>query len=198
MPTGYTAELMDKGQDFRSFALSCARAMGACIMQRDDPMNDPPKKQEQSDYYAKALATARQTLADLKAMTPDQQEAHGSALRDAAIKSAQESLERDAAQNHRIDGMVSQVKAWTPPTDEHQGLRNFMLEQLNISRNDDVWSANRVAEAKAKRSEAYFIGAISGAVRDIAYHEKSSAEDAGRVNSRNDWIEKLYASLPSQ
>ena len=47
MPTGYTAIIEDKpGLTLREFALRCARGMGACIMQRDDNMDEPPKAPE--------------------------------------------------------------------------------------------------------------------------------------------------------
>lgn len=177
MPTGYTAKLMDEGQDFRAFVLTCARAMGACIMQRDDPMSDPPKKETASDYHTKRLAEAKATLATLKAMTSEQRAAHGAGLRDAATKSAREYLATAVAQNERLDAMAAQVSAWTPPTDEHKGLRDFMLEQIKISRNDTSWSERRAEEAVAKSVEAYFVEALSSAVRR---HRIPRATPAGR------------------
>lgn len=42
MPTGYTADIKD-GITFRDFALRCARAFGATIMQRDEDISIPPR-----------------------------------------------------------------------------------------------------------------------------------------------------------
>jgi len=41
MPTGYTAEIYEgeKEVTFEKFALTCARAFGACITIRDEPMS---------------------------------------------------------------------------------------------------------------------------------------------------------------
>lgn len=36
MPTGYTADIKD-GIDFKTYAMNCARAFGACVMLRDEP-----------------------------------------------------------------------------------------------------------------------------------------------------------------
>ena len=59
MPTGYTAKLMEQGQTFPEFIMSCARAFGALIMMRDDPANAPiPEKFEPSDYHVRALKKA--------------------------------------------------------------------------------------------------------------------------------------------
>lgn len=197
MPTGYTAELMDKGQDFRTFILTCARAFGACIMQREDPMDQPPAKQAPSDYYTKAILTAQGRLQALKAMTPEQQKAEGEMLRQQAVQSAQASRVRSLAENERLDEMVAQVKAWIPPTDEHKGLKDFMLEQIKISRNDPEWSAKWLRDAEDKTAEAYFVEAVSRADHDLDYHAREHAKEVERTDGRNDWIDKLYASIPS-
>ncbi len=197
MPTGYTAELMDKGQDFRTFVLRCSRAFGATIMQRDDPMSEPPKKQEPSDYHIKAIEGAKEKLAMLKAMTPEQQVAYGAARRLEAIESAQNYRAENREQNGRLDAMTAQVRAWEPPTEEHEGLKSFMLQQIEISRNDMSYSEGRVREEEARTPESHFVAAISGATRDIAYHEKEQAKEVERTSGRNDWIEQLYKSLPA-
>jgi hypothetical protein len=51
MPTGYTA-MIEEREDvtFREFALTCARAFGACIMQRDNSLAEPPKPREVDKY----------------------------------------------------------------------------------------------------------------------------------------------------
>lgn len=197
MPTGYTAELMERGQDFRTFTLRCARAMGACIMQRDDPMADEPKRQEPSDYHTKAISEAHERLAALKAMNPEQMHDEGQRLRQTAVDSARKGLHEDMAENARLEGMAAQVRAWQPPTDEHNGLKDFMLEQIRISMNDLKWAERWLKEAEDKTVEAYFVEAISGAVRDIRYHTGEQAKEADRTKGRNEWIEALYRSLPA-
>ncbi len=44
MPSGYTENIYyGKKVAFKDFALGCARAFGACVMQRDDPADVKPK-----------------------------------------------------------------------------------------------------------------------------------------------------------
>ena len=195
MPTGYTAKLMEKGQDFRSFVLTCARGMGACIMQRDDPMDQPPAKQKPSDYHTKALATATKLLARLSAMKPAKRQKHGEELRAAAVASAMQGQSREREEERRLAQMEAQVMAWQPPTSDHDGLKKFMLDQIRISKRGD-WMQKYVDEAKAKTPEAYFVEAVSKAARDIKYHEEEHAKEVERTNERNAWIDRLYASLP--
>ena len=196
MPTGYTDKLMSEGEDFRTFALTCARAFGACVMQRDAPMDQPPKKQIRNDYHVNAVKDARIRLAALRAMTPEQQRAKGVAMRQLAVNSARASHAKSQVENARLDEMASQVQAWVPPTDEHKGLRDFMLDQIKISRDDPTWADKWLREAEEKTPESYFVEAISSAVRDIAYHEKELTKEMERNESRNEWIDKLYESLP--
>ena len=56
MPTGYTIDIYNgKKVTFKDFALNCARAFGACVMQRDDPADEKPKIMPEESYHTKAL-----------------------------------------------------------------------------------------------------------------------------------------------
>lgn len=195
MPTGYTAKLMEKGQDFRSFVLTCARGMGACVMQRDDPMDEPPKKQKPSDYHTKAIAEAEKKLAKMKAMSTAKQRAHGEELRAAELARLKQSQADEQKQEARLELMTAQVRAWQPPSKDHQGLQDFMLDQIKISKHGD-WMAKYVREAEQKGAEAYFVEALSKAARDIDYHREEHDKEVARTNGRNEWIDQLYRSLP--
>lgn len=197
MPTGYTAKLVEKGQDFRSFVLTCARGMGACIMQRDDPLDEPPKHTTESDYYTRALEKAKADLATLQAMNPEQQVTHGTQIHREAIKHAYEWLAKEQAQNARLDEMAAQVRAWEPPTDDHDGLKDFMLDQIKISRQDTDYIERSIQEKEGKSAQTFFVEALSKAVRDVAYYTEELRKEAERTKARNDWIDRLYESLPS-
>ena len=73
MPTGYTADVADgKITEFTEYALQCARAFGACIMLRDDPVSSEIPEFEPSDYSAKELAEAEKDLSQFLAMNESQ------------------------------------------------------------------------------------------------------------------------------
>lgn len=197
MPTGYTAELMDKGQDFRTFVLRCARAFWACVMQRDDPMTDEPKQVEPSAYYGKSLAEAQAALATLQAMGPDARRHHGIGLRADAIARHREWLATERVENARLSAMQDQVLAWTPPSEEHEGLKSFMLEQIKVSLHDTKYVENEIAKAEAQSPEHFYAEAVKSAEWQLYYAHKHIAEELERVGNRNRWIEQLYGSLPS-
>ena len=197
MPTGYTAQLMEEGQDFRSFVLTCARAMGACIMQRDDPMSDLPRKQEPHSYNVESLRKAVAELSRLRSMNRDAQYNFASARKVEAVNSAAASLQRGKDENKRLDDAMAQVVAWTPPTPGHAGLKAFMVEQITISRNSLDYREKGLREVTDKPVQRFFEEAIESAEHDIEYHRKEVAKEQDRTNGRNEWIEQLYASLPS-
>ena len=74
MPTGYTAELSETpDMSFEAFAWKCARAMGVCIMQRDDSASTPIAMEETPcDYYAESLSAAEKDLIELRSMDTEE------------------------------------------------------------------------------------------------------------------------------
>lgn len=96
MPTGYT-EAVQSGEvtEFRDFALRCARAMGALIMMRDDPMDAPiPDEFKPSDWNRKQLDKARFRLADVQCWSDSAAELAASKAYADALKHYTESLSK--------------------------------------------------------------------------------------------------------
>ena len=134
MATGYTHAVADGTlTDPRKFILRCARAMGACIMQREDPMDDPPKPQEPADFYRKSLEEARARRDRLRGMSEREIAEAAKASNDRSRLSRAEAIAHTCEQKSRYQAMLAAVRAWVPPTSEHVGLRDFMVEQLESS-----------------------------------------------------------------
>jgi len=187
---------MEKGQTFQEFVMGCARAFGALIEMRDSPTDAPiPDKFEPSDYHTKRLIESREKLAKLKAMTDAEKESFWIAEKDADIKRIEQWLEKDRAQNKRLEDMAAQVKSWNPPTDDHRGLKDFMLQQISISKNGIDYIQTSLAEATEKPATAYYVAAVSEAARSIKYHTEENAKEIERVNGRSEWVQQLRASI---
>lgn len=196
MPTGYTATLMEKGQTFQEFIMGCARAFGALIEMRDSPNDAPiPDKFEPSDYHAKRIIESREKLAKLKAMTDSEKESFGQAEKAADIQRIEKWLEKDIAQNKRLEDMAAQVQSWNPPTPDHRGLKDFMLHQISISKSGVDYIQSSLAEATAKPATAYYVAAVSEAARNIKYHTEENTKEIERVNGRSEWLQQLRASI---
>jgi hypothetical protein len=192
MPTGYTAAVCDgKLTEFRDFALSCARAFGALITMRDDPMDAPiPDKIEASSYSAQRYAGAKERLAQLRTMTPEQAEvAAFKAHQEAAANAAKWNADADS-ENERLEAMRQKVLAWTPPTPDHVNLKDFMVEQLTISKH-----TYRHEIPGRLTGQAWLSEQIATAERDIEYHGKSQREENERAAGRTAWIKALKSSI---
>lgn len=197
MPTGYTYPIIEKSAySFKEYAMDCARAFGACILMRDDPKDTPiPEKFEPSDYNQRASEQAKRKLSELSAMTQEEQVAFGQSASKSAITHALEYLNKQKAENAKLDAMAKKVEAWAPPTEKHKGLKKFMLEQIAISKNKIEYSMEGVEQAKARLPLDFYDDALADAKRSIEYHTKANEKEIQRANSRTEWVQKLRESL---
>jgi hypothetical protein len=195
MPTGYTFNVVDgKLTDFPSFAMQCARAFGALIDMRDDPLSAPVPETISSDtsHYEKRLADARKERAELLAMDKKAIFDETMATNKARQKSWQESLDRVRLENKRIEDMKSKVMAWRPPTDDHVGLWDFMVNQLEISKTDESYYLN---PPKVLTPDEWFAEEVESSDWNIKYYQEQIDEERKRSGGRNEWVQNLRRSL---
>lgn len=196
--TGYTQKLVEEGQDFKSFVLTCAHAFGACVTLRDEALSDHITEFKVNDYYPKAVKRAKVKLAKMEKMTPAQQLAYGERQKLATIKRyAKELIPRDEIRNKRVQGMIDQVKDWEPPSDEHVNLKNFMLEQLDMSKEDDSYWRRALGQAEARDATTIFAEDLEAARHDVTYYTEQLEKEKERVRQRNLWVRQLVESLES-
>ena len=191
MPTGYTTDIYHgKDVSFKDFALNCARAFGACVMQRDDPADEKPKLQPVESYHTKAL----KKLGKFKKPSEIQFKA---------------SIKKELASNKRIikekktlekaySKMIYKATIWTPPTTEHEGLKDFMIKQLVESKQWDCGVdhyENELVSLSAMTYNDYIEKKSKEYTFNCKYHEEHLIKDIDLINQRNKWIEDLYNSL---
>lgn len=190
MPTGYTADVVDgKITTLRDFALRCARGMGATIMMRDEPWDAPiPETFEpHTGYNQERLDAANALLAELEALTPEECEARARADFSERVAAHEKYEAERQAENDRVSAMLDKVRHWTT---EAEGIREFMIEQLQISLTS-YFSPAPVALS----GEEWLKATRLQALRDISYHEKGIADEIHRTAMRNQWLADLRRSL---
>jgi len=195
MPTGYTAKLCNEEQSFQQFAMSCARAFGACMSMREESQDSEIPIFEPSDYHDKELAKAEEKLETLKNMLPKDKVAYGQAIKDKDVKYHKERIATIALTNARLNDMRRKVNAWTPPTEDHQEMRKFMHQQLTISLDDTDYHERKLDELETQVPINIQIDAVKKALRDIKYHTEERLKEIKRVKGRNDWVSQLKDSL---
>lgn len=198
MPTGYTAILEDRDDvTFREFCLRCARAMGVCIMQRDDPGDKAMVLDERpSDYHERALNSAREQFALYESMTPERVAVIQEGDLAEARKQADEAIAKKQALQQRYCVMLKKVAAWKPPTQDHQGLKDFMVQQLADSLDWDCdvtyWLNQRQGPVDC---EVWLEAKRDKAGKDCDYHAAELLKEVARVTDRNKWKRELVSSL---
>ena len=201
MPTGYTAAICEGEESFAFFVLKCARAFGACIEQKDDPLNALPEVPATRSYHSEALDKARARLKTLKKMSKKAREAYGTKARNDDIERSQHYIAEKLATRARLLKMIDKVKSWVHPTSEHAGLKNFMLDQLQQTLNydgDPTYYQTELAKAEKSTPMSYYDAAVESAQWDIEYHRKHDKTEDAATESKRAWVRELYKSLSDE
>jgi hypothetical protein len=193
MPTGYTIKLYEgKPQTVQEFILTCARAFGATIEQRDDPLDVPPRPREvRTECHDKALSDATWTLETAPMWTDEEASKLAHDVHSKSFNAWLESSAEQLARRRRYEAMLQEVDLWTP-VEDLQKLKEFMLEQLRESIKFDC---SPYDPPVAMTGVEYRQHVIDRAKRDMAYHTKERKAEMERVEWANRWIADLYASL---
>lgn len=200
MPTGYTAAIGDnENLTFREFALSCARAFGACIMQGDDPIGTPINMDEKpGEYCATSLKEAESDLARYKAMSLDEAEGEQKKEREAIESSAKKSRDKSMQLRDRYERMLRLVQAWSPPTPDHAGMKDFMEKQILESVGFDCHDGSYYEDQLSKQpidTNRWLENKIEESIRRVRDRREYKAKEEAAYASRNEWKRQLVASL---
>jgi len=194
MPTGYTSDLYEGiDQTFEEFVLTCARAFGATIMQRDDPMDAPLRLPTYDGFSQKWLDQDNERLAELNAMSADEAAEAAANAYEEAKRRREESIAKNAAMRTRYEAMLAQVKGWSPPTSEHDNLKHFMIDQLEESIRFDCSYAPSVPERLT--GHEWLRQEIVAVQRNIERHTEQIEKDIANTEGRRKWITDLANSI---
>lgn len=194
MPTGYTALIEDHDcATFNQFVWRCARATGALVTMRGDSLDaDVPDKLAPSDYHEKKIEWLKGRLAELSAMTDEQADVIASKEHHRDLVAHKKSVKNQNLLLERYKKMRMQVQRWTPPSPDHDRLKAFMLEQLEIGSpySGPFTEPKLLAGGEWRKRE------IDCCAKDLAYHQAKALEEQVRCDQRNRWIQQLRESVP--
>lgn len=197
MPTGYTSLILEKPETtFEQFAMRCAKAFGACIEMRDDPIDAEIPEFKPSQCVMDSLDSAKKKLEQAMGYQDYQwRDMHEEEIQD-GLRRREESRQKDQNERKLFESMMEQVRAWKPPTDEHVGLKEFMLKQLAESlpemRTDEWYERYSPIETDLAKFKKFRIEILRDSVN---YYEKVLQGERERAESRNLWVKQLRESL---
>ena len=203
MPTGYTAGIIDgKTETFQDFAKQCMKAFGACIHMRDENMDKEYEPRVPSDYHTKALEKAKEKLKQAETFTDAKLiKMHTKELEESK-KYHLESISKAKVVRAKLEEFLAKAIEFKAPTPEHEGLRQFMIEQLQSTIDFDCKTdyhdkALPQVEIELKNIDANQIRftLIADANKEIAYHLKEHKAELKRCAESNAWVETLLCYL---
>jgi hypothetical protein len=197
MTTGYTQSIL-KGISFNEFVLLCARAFGACVTMRDESFNTPiPEKFEpRTNYYVKKIEENRRELSRIVGLSTKELESEVERDYQEKVEQFRGYIAKSRDLREKYEAMLYHVTQWNPPTDDHIGLKDFMVNQIRESIKFDCSNDYYLRNWPIKKSRKIWkqerISELEGS---IEYNTEQLAQEIKQTNNRNEWIQQLRNSL---
>ena len=196
MPTGYTAYIEDgditTGKDFLKL---CTRAFGIAIDLKDEPLSVPtPKSFKPDNYYKERYDKALSALEEAKKLTFEEAKVQMRIAYENRISDYKRYAEKEIAMNEKYAKVRNEVEAWTPPTDEHSGLKKFALKQIDMCVTKQKYIDEYIEKSKEEfdgSDEAvrqYMDDNIKICQEQVDRAYESWQEELERVRSKNEWM----------
>lgn len=203
MPTGYTAGILDgKIKTFKQFATQCIRAFGGAIHMRDDDWDAPYRPDKASDYYINSVKDAKDKIEKLKKVSDKElvnnrkKELIEERIRYTKI------IEEKKQAELKLQEFLEEANKYVPPTPDHQGIKDFMIQQLTDTIKwdcDKSYYEKEIAEVDKQLENIDPVeirkSLMEDYVDDLKLSEKRLQEEQERVDNRNEWSKQYLESL---
>jgi len=172
----------------------CARAFGATIEMRDEPLSAPiPEEFKATTYHAKNLEESKVRLVELAAMPPEEAAARALESYNAECARRAEYERERKAKEQRYVRMLAKAHVYVAPTPDHEGLRSFMIDQLQRSIDFDCnFKHPPLAQVDG---QAWLNEQIESAAKDVKYHAEAVQKELELSAQRTAWVKALRESL---
>jgi hypothetical protein len=198
MSTGYTANI-EKDITFKEYALDCARAFGACIDMRDEPLSTPiPEKFVESDYHKERVASA---IKERDEFTEMSKEARKRLFEREVVDSIKESRKVILEKKRllaKYKAMLVKVEKFVPPTSEHVEYKTFMITQINNSIDFDCdikYYEKSIATQSALTFREWEKDREDHLRDSVIWHGKHLADEKARIQGRNKWVSDMRKAV---
>lgn len=202
MPTGYTSYIKDgeitSGKEFLKL---CTRAFGIAVDLKDESLDVPtPNHFEPHPYYEKAYKDSLVSREKAYSMTLEEVKEDIISKYNANKGRAEKILEEYKDEDEKYLKVREEVEKWTPPTPEHENLKKFCLEQIDMSLNTDLYEWY---EKDINKEFDTSDGAIRKYIDDLKDQEdekvnrayKKYQAELKRVEEKNLWMKQFLDSL---
>lgn len=202
MPTGYTSYIKDgKITSGKEFLKLCTRAFGIAIDLKDESLDVPtPNHFEPHPYYEKAYKDSVVSREKAYSMTFEEvkediiSKYHDNKGRAAKI------LEEYKDEDKKYLKVREEVEKWIPPTPEHENLKKFCLEQIDMSLNTGLYEwyekdINKELDTSDDTIKKYIDILRDNADKQVKRRYEKYQEELKRVEEKNLWMKQFLDSL---
>lgn len=164
------------------------RSFDITTHQRDDALDAPLKAREASAYHPKTLATAKEHIAKVDAMSTEECAQAAQAEYEAVKKRLEESIEKTQQQRASLETALEQAHAFIPPTNKHKNLKNVMVQELEDTIRFDC-DASHLKEQLAN------LKPLSGEEWHAEQMKAINFERCNRLNRSNIWVQQAIEAI---
>lgn len=202
MPTGYTAYIKDENiTTGKEFLKLCTRALGIASDLKDEPLSVPTKTYyEPNPYYKDDYEKTAKIRDKMKQLTFEEAKQQIIDKYNEDIARAKKCLDMYKSEDEKYLKVRNEVASWIPPTSEHEGLKKFALNQIDISMNTDKY---KYCEEELNKELDISDDAVWKYINDInEFYEKNTErayqrwqEELKRISDKNMWMKQFLDSL---
>jgi len=185
MPSQHTAKIYNREDiSLKEFALECTKSFWG----GGEELTPAP-------YYEESLEKYKKELLELDNL--DTEELSRKLLDEYSdnIKKKEKGISINIERAMRYDAMLENIKNWNAPSDEHDKLKEFMINQVVESKSFDVSDYYEKLEVKLITPEEYIKERRACLISDINRFTRLSNEENRRVEGCNLWLKQLKDSF---
>lgn len=202
MPTGYTSYIKDgKITSGKEFLKLCTRAFGIAVDLKDESLDVPtPNHFEPHPYYEKAYKDSLVSREKAYSMTLEEVKEDIISKYNDNKGRVEKILEEYKDEDKKYLKVREEVEKWTPPTPEHENLKKFCLEQIDMSLNTDLYEwyekdINKELDTSDDTIKKYIDILRDNADEKLKRAYKKYQEELRRVEEKNLWMKQFLDSL---
>ena len=202
MPTGYTAYIKDgKITSGKEFLKLCTRAFGIAVHLKDESLDVPtPNHFEPHPYYEKAYKDSLVSREKAYSMTLEEVKEDIISKYNDNKGRAEKILEKYKDEDKKYLKVREEVEKWIPPTSEHENLKKFCLEQIDMSLNTSLYEwyekdINKELDTSDDTIKKYIDILRDNADEKLKRAYKNWQEELRRVEEKNLWMKQFLDSL---
>jgi hypothetical protein len=200
----YNIDYILEGGDLKGYIIRRAKDFDHFFYDNSECEIIPDKVETTSttNFYLKEIDKYTNRITCLKDLTPDAAELLAKKDYEEHVAKA-ETVVAEARKNKQIlESMLIQVEAWKPPTEDHEGMKENMVDdlkreinKLERNYNPDDWIFQSVYLVKRQTGKEWHAEKLEKAKKCLKYCIKELAKETTRIESRNKWVKELKDNL---